>query len=85
MKKEELVELAKSLKYSLETLREREKDIHEKLANYFSKGDDNVSEIIETLKERDYYKKLFEKERDRNMHQKIVLGSQNRILQSKVK
>ena len=44
-----------------------------------------MSEIIETLKERDYYKKLFEKERERNQQQKVVLGSQGRILQAKVK
>lgn len=69
----------------METLRAREQDIHGKLGKYFSKGEENVSEIIETLKERDYYKKLFEKERERNQQQKVVLGSQGRILQAKVK
>ena len=82
MQKGELVELAKSLKYQLETMKAREEDIKSKLGNYVKEGD-NITETIELLKEREYSKKLYQKEQERNHQYKIVMDSQNRILSSK--
>ena len=82
MQKGELMELAKSLKYELETMKAREGDIKSKMTDYVREGD-NITEVVELLKEREYCKTLYLKEQDKNVQLKVVVDSQKRILSSK--
>lgn len=82
MPKSELISLAKSTKHKLETMKKRDEDIQDKFKEFVKEGN-NVSEIDEMIKECNWYKQIYEKEKERNNHHKIVLDSQSRILKTK--